>query len=421
MNEMKTWNSEYELRAAIDMAIRWKIEGVYNNRTKDNPFSVFNYFIMNSRNNFDLFCNQLKIELTKNENWKAIEIDLNDRFIQMLNRYIEWYKVNEQETSKFEPYNPYALMLSVIESTKREILKYFPKIEQSNEDKKDVRYRFYPHLEELHANEYDVMKHHFDEHGCFEINEAKLYNIELAILFQTEEAKLFNLDTKQSETINGKEYLWTFLEGYKEGEQKMQIIEKGIHSENAQAYILDLHNNYYHNKVNGNFEGWNYVKKINIFSFTYKEIKYYGMYSAMVSKTDELAKDYKNLFLKFEVCEHDKKTNGKQKTRKEIEVGTSQPSLKQLALYHVYLGTKITIDNCNEYLKGTEHKSGKKLKQEFDKYTKTSNRIYGGTERENSAKLKLFKEVIIMLENSKNLNALLKAKNELIQFEKSIE
>ena len=79
----EVWKSEYELRQFINIAVRWKIDGIYNNRTEDNPFSVFIDDIKSARVNFDNFCFQLRETLTQTENWKAIEIDLKDRFINM--------------------------------------------------------------------------------------------------------------------------------------------------------------------------------------------------------------------------------------------------------------------------------------------------------------------------------------------------
>ena len=125
--EIETWHSEYELRQFIDTATRWSIEAVNKNRTKERPYSIFTDDIKNARTNFDLFADQLNKKLISIQNWKAIEIDLEDRFLKMLNQYINWYEENKEETEAFGNYNPYELMLSVIESTKKEILKYFPK------------------------------------------------------------------------------------------------------------------------------------------------------------------------------------------------------------------------------------------------------------------------------------------------------
>lgn len=127
--QIEIWYSEYELRQFIDMALRWGIDGVYKSRTENNPFSVFDHYVKNARKNFDLFANQLNTKLTENENWKAIGIDLNSRFLKGLNQYIIWYNENRNELEKFQPYCPYSLMLNVIESTKAEILKYFPELE----------------------------------------------------------------------------------------------------------------------------------------------------------------------------------------------------------------------------------------------------------------------------------------------------
>lgn len=124
------WYSEYELRQFIDMALRWGIDGVYKSRTENNPYSVFDHYVKNARTNFDLFANQLNRKLTKNDNWKAIGIDLNSRFVKGINQYINWYNENRNELKKFQPYCPYTLMLNVIESTKAEILKYFPDLEK---------------------------------------------------------------------------------------------------------------------------------------------------------------------------------------------------------------------------------------------------------------------------------------------------
>ena len=96
-----------------------------------------------------------------------------------------------------------------------------------------------------------------------------------------------------------------------------------------------------------------------------------------------------------------------------------EPTLKQLALYHVYLGNDINKDNANDYLVNTSHTSGAKLKQDFDKYKILKNRIYEGTDR-NSFRLKLFANVILMLKETSNKDAILKAEKELIQFEKNI-
>lgn len=130
--KIDNWNSEYELREFIDTAMRWQIEAVYNGQTENNPFGTFDYDVKIARENFEKFRTQLNQKISASNNWKAIEIDLKHRFLPMLNIYLQWYEANKQELKKFRPYCPYTSMFSVIESTKAEILKYFPKIDISN-------------------------------------------------------------------------------------------------------------------------------------------------------------------------------------------------------------------------------------------------------------------------------------------------
>ena len=131
-DEIEVWFSEYELRQFIDTATRWQIDAVYKIRTEQNPFSIFDYEIKAARNNFEKFSTQLNRKLSNNENWKAIGIDLNDRFLKGINRYIFWHNENKVELEKFQPHCPYSLMLNIVESTKSEILKYFPELEAEN-------------------------------------------------------------------------------------------------------------------------------------------------------------------------------------------------------------------------------------------------------------------------------------------------
>ena len=101
MEEIEVWYSEYELGQFIDMALRWSIEGIYKDRTEARPFSVFTNKVENARANYDKFCSQLNKKLTQNPNWKAIELDLNQKFLPMLNQYLQWYETNKKEFEKF--------------------------------------------------------------------------------------------------------------------------------------------------------------------------------------------------------------------------------------------------------------------------------------------------------------------------------
>jgi hypothetical protein len=127
---------EYNLRQFIDVATRWKINAIFDSITDGEPFSIIlGGFIKNARPFFDAFSNSLRKELSRLEKklWAAYEIDLQDRFMPMLDLYKQWYNVNKSETEKFNPYNPYKLMFDMILSTENEVLKYF------NESPKNIK------------------------------------------------------------------------------------------------------------------------------------------------------------------------------------------------------------------------------------------------------------------------------------------
>ena len=149
--DFEVWHSEYELRQFIHSATRTVISGVIKHCTNDNPYSIFDYDVKNARLNFEMFSVQLRERLTRSENWKAIGIDLEDRFLRGINHYIAWYFQNEPELENFKPNCPYQAMLGFMESTKAEILKYFPELEDGST----------PHklTEKKHSTRYTA-KHH---------------------------------------------------------------------------------------------------------------------------------------------------------------------------------------------------------------------------------------------------------------------
>lgn len=180
MSELSTletdiWYSEYELRQSIDTAVRWPIKTVYQNKNENNPYSVFAHYINNQSYNYGLFCNQLKKRLTDNNNWKVIEIDLYNNFILMLDLYIEWYNSNKEETEIFGNYNPYDLIFSFVESTKKEILKFFPEIYKLEQPQQIETIKIDEVAREMHPkifvkNAFDIWEQMFE---CFKINKTK--------------------------------------------------------------------------------------------------------------------------------------------------------------------------------------------------------------------------------------------------------
>lgn len=131
INEIEYWYSEYELRQFIDIAKRYKINNKYS--------GIFESYVKNGRTNYEKFSKQLRDKLTTINNWEAIGLDLNSRFLVGFENYFIWYNENITEIKgmfdETKQICPYTIMLEIMKSTKKEILKYFPNIEiqhQSN-------------------------------------------------------------------------------------------------------------------------------------------------------------------------------------------------------------------------------------------------------------------------------------------------
>lgn len=131
VNNIDFWYSENELRDFIRGATtRHSIESIKKSISDFYPYSsFFDYTITNARENYELFINQLRDKLSKSQNWKAIEIDVIERFIPMIENYKEWFKLNQNEINTIKDNNPYEIMLDVIKMTEKAIYKYFSGID----------------------------------------------------------------------------------------------------------------------------------------------------------------------------------------------------------------------------------------------------------------------------------------------------
>jgi hypothetical protein len=123
---------EYKLRDLLDVAIKYPISAVYETVTEKNRYSAILRDVITLRQSFELFRTQLLKSLSESENWKAIEIDLNNLYLIDIERYLKWYEDKKSETEIFGNYNPYEVLFDICTSTKREILKYFEGKETSN-------------------------------------------------------------------------------------------------------------------------------------------------------------------------------------------------------------------------------------------------------------------------------------------------
>jgi hypothetical protein len=179
--------------------------------------------------------------------------------------------------------------------------------------KKDIRFYLNTFLNEIEQTKqnYIAFKKNIENNSFCLINDksyiVKIYTPELAVILTSKELVAINMDTKKETTINGWEYLKTYIEGYKEGEQffetEFKISPETLYGTNAEKYVSDIHLNYFHIK-HDTFEGWSFVKKQYPFILTHKVVKKYGYYSGIVNKVEEQVKKYPKLFTTFDKCEH---------------------------------------------------------------------------------------------------------------------
>ncbi len=177
--------------------------------------------------------------------------------------------------------------------------------------KQDIRYflNSYSREEIQQTNEYIALKRHINRYGYFSIayegEQLKVYSAELMLFLKSEEVVAENLETNTDTIISGKEYLDSYLEGFKRGIEyfKNRFTSESIiiYGSNSDKYIQTLHHHYYHSSFDGH-EGWNKVKGGYPFIITKKAIVDYGYYSGIVSTIDDLKQDHLFIFKEFDKC-----------------------------------------------------------------------------------------------------------------------
>lgn len=180
--------------------------------------------------------------------------------------------------------------------------------------KKDTRFWLTTFFEEQEQtkHEYKVFKREIENNGCFKVktetDTVKIYTPELAVIFTSNKLSARNMDTKTETIINGWDYLNTYIEAYKEGEQyfetEFKVSPNTLYGANAEQYVRDIHLNFFHVQHTGTNEGWSYVKKQYPIILTHKAVKEFGYYSGIVNKVEEQVKKYPRLFATFDKCEH---------------------------------------------------------------------------------------------------------------------
>lgn len=171
------------------------------------------------------------------------------------------------------------------------------------------------------THQYKIFKRQIENNGSFIVkfdNEIiNVYTPELALIFTSKELPARQRDTKKQTTVNGTNYLDTFIKAYKKGEQDFEkefaISPNILYGANASQYVRDIHFNYFHSKYTKARKGWQFVKKQYPIILTHKAIDEHGYFSGIVSKVDEMIKKYPKLFQTFDKCEHQLQPNQKPK------------------------------------------------------------------------------------------------------------
>lgn len=336
-DNQENWYSEYELRQFIDMATRWGLQGVLKDRKPARPYSVFTEFVNNAKGNYDKFSIQLRDKLSETSNWKALEIDLNDRFLLMINQYLRWYVENEKEIDKFKPYCPYTFMRSIIESTKKEIVKYFPEKNVKylpKEIKDDIKYSLETLWDETaqKTHHYRSYKYQIKNNGAFIIKDnnkdINIYTPELSYILISQELRVYDCKNQRETKIRGRDYLNTYISGYIQGKKyfkkEFAISTNSLIGGNTREYIRDLHYNYFHVNNIEMVSGWQFVRNSSPLTLTHKQIEKFGFYSGVVSKVDDLLKKFPELFATFDKCDHDvppkQEKNNESKTNENLTI-----------------------------------------------------------------------------------------------------
>jgi hypothetical protein len=183
-----------------------------------------------------------------------------------------------------------------------------------NEAHKDQRFWLSSFIEEIEQTKpsYKSFQKDIENNGWVvfktEMGTVKIYAPELAVIFTSKEFPARNMDTKQETTINGLEYLKTYIEAYKEGEQAFEteykISPDTLYGAMAEQYVRDIHLNFFHIRHTGANEGWGYVKKQYPFVLSHRAVNEFGYYSGIVNKVEEQIRKYPGQFANFDKCEH---------------------------------------------------------------------------------------------------------------------
>lgn len=230
---------------------------------------------------------------------------------------------------------------------------------------KDTPFELINFFEQQATQKYNGIQREIDIKGYINFNtdtgSVKVYSRELAEILISNSLPALNIETRIETTINGLEYLNTFVEGYKEGEQyfetEWKITTNTLYGANAEQYVRDIHLNFFHIQ-HSNFQGWGGVKKGYPTMLTHKDVKKFGYYSGIVNKVEEQVKKHPRQFATFDKCEHNLPPQLTE-TETEQETPTFTNNFDNIKPTEIYKHFKaglvekqyLTEQELNEYLK----------------------------------------------------------------------
>ena len=334
--------------------IRPKTEGIALNPTHD--FNLLKQFRLEKYN-------ALKISFIAHRNFYDLEItefELNYHYslwlfdeIKVVNTWLSdampigVKKITNPISDKIEVLKYQKFINSEIDKTQK-LLNQPHQIKQS----KDISYFLNNFDDEtLKALNIDGFNRSYNKRGYFVIktdtDEVKVYTSELSLVLCSKTLPAKNLDSKQLTTINGSDYIDTYVEGYKEGrkyfEKEFALPPGTLYGPNAEYYVMNIHANYFHTMHVIGQPGWNYVRNCYPSVISHKIIKEFAYYSGIVSIVEELVKKHPKLFLNFEKCEHSNQTENDENKYTEL-------TIEQIALIYAYRNERISKTNATNII-----------------------------------------------------------------------
>ncbi|MDP8217634.1 MAG: hypothetical protein P9M03_02785 [Candidatus Theseobacter exili] len=195
------------------------------------------------------------------------------------------------------------------------------------EKQKDIRYSItsIENGEYKNVFYYRVLKGDIETDGfvLFPMNTGaiKVYNAEQAFILSNRALEVENCDTKELITIDGIQYLKSFLDGYKQGELYFSNEFKGsptvIYGEHSESYIGTILNHFYDTEHETGRKGWQFIRFEYPVILTHKTIRKYGYYSGIVNKVQELIKLHPEPFKKVPIVSQPQPIKNKDLEEKE--------------------------------------------------------------------------------------------------------